>query len=84
MTVRAYFFSHWKRSLGHLLGQDSDGVQPRRAESKAPPRQKFPVEGHAALWSSGSNSPLTNRGTGTEGGADLVRAGWKILDRQGR
>ena len=38
-------------------------VQPSSAQSNAPPRQKFPVEGQAALCTSGSNSPLTRRGT---------------------
>ena len=55
--------SHANRSRDICSGSMATGVHPRRAQSNAPPLQKFPVEGQTALWRPGSNSPLTSRGT---------------------
>jgi len=63
MIVAPISFSQSKRSRDISSGRIAIAVHPSSAQSKAPPRQKFPVDGHAALCVSGSNSPLTRRGT---------------------
>jgi hypothetical protein len=63
ITVAPISRSHSKRSRDISSGRMAIGVQPRSAQSNAPPLQKLPVDGQTALWLSGSNSPLTSLGT---------------------
>ncbi len=56
-------FSHSKRSLLIPSGRMAIALQASSAQSKAPPRQKLPVDGQTAFWVEGSNSPETRRGT---------------------
>ena len=75
--------SHSKRSRLISSGRMATAVQPSSAQSKAPPRQKLPVEGQTAFCVVGvelaGDQP---RHQAAEAGADLVRAGREVLADQ--
>ncbi len=63
ITSPASVRSQSNRSRDIPSGRIAIESHPRRAELYAPPRQKLPVEGHAARWKVGSNCPVARRGT---------------------
>src|SRR5208337_5534589 len=62
MTSPAIFESHSNLSLLIPSGRMAIDWQPRSAELNAPPRQKLPVDGHAAFCRLESKEPVTSAG----------------------